>query len=138
MRRLHAARGRSSRLASLPLLLLLSVPADAGTIRFAEISRPAGLDFVLRNGAAGDFSQVELMPAGIAAFDYDGDGCTDLFFVNGADVRSLRKERPEFRNRLFRNHCDLTFTDVTEKAGVAGEGYSMAAATADYDNDGHP
>ena len=76
------------------------------------------------------------MPGGIAIFDYDGDGCTDLFFVNGADVRSLRKERPEFRNRLFRNNGDLTFSDVTDKAGVAGEGYCMAAAAADYDNDG--
>ena len=125
-------------MASLPLLLLLSGPADAGTIRFAEVSRQAGLDFVLRNGASGDFSQVELMPAGIAALDYDGDGCTDLFFVNGADVRTLRKERPEFRNRLFRSNCDLTFSDVTDKAGLAGEGYSMAAAAADYDNDGRP
>jgi hypothetical protein len=137
MPRPYVARTKPSSIATL-LLLLLSAAVDAGTIRFADVSRQAGLDFVMRNGAAGDFSQVELMPAGIAAFDYDGDGCTDLYFVNGADVRSLRKERPEFRNRLFRNNCDLTFSDVTDKAGVAGEGYSMAAATADYDNDGHP
>jgi enediyne biosynthesis protein E4 len=133
----HLKRSRHAGIVS-ALLSLLSAPVLGATIRFAEVSRQAGLDFVLRNGAASDFSQVELMPAGIAAFDYDGDGCTDLFFVNGADVRSLRKERPEFRNRLFRNNCDLTFSDVTDKAGLAGEGYSMAAATADYDNDGHP
>ena len=42
----------------------------------------------------------------------------------------------EFHNRLFRNNCDLTFTDVTNSAGVAGEGYSMAVAIGDFDNDG--
>jgi hypothetical protein len=119
-------------------LLLLSSPVVAGTIRFAEVARQAGLDFVLRNGAAGDFSQVELMPAGIAAFDFDRDGCTDVFFANGAAIPSLRKPGHEFSNRLFRSNCDLTFSDVTEEAGLAGEGYSMAAATADYDNDGAP
>jgi hypothetical protein len=118
------------------LLVALCPLSLAGPIRFEEISREAGLDFILRNGASGDFSQVELMPAGVAAFDYDRDGCTDVFFVNGAAIPSLRKESPEFHNRLFRNNCDLTFTDVTDEAGVAGKGYSMAVATADYDNDG--
>jgi len=32
----------------------------------------------------------------------------------------------------------MTFTDVTEKAGVAGEGYSMGVAIGDYNNDGFP
>ena len=31
----------------------------------------------------------------------------------------------------------MKFRDVTEEAGVAGAGYSMGAAAADYDNDGH-
>ena len=48
----------------------------------------------------------------------------------------LRKTGPEFHNRLYRNNCDLTFTDVTAAAGMAGEGYSMGVATADFDNDG--
>jgi len=48
------------------------------------------------------------------------------------------KTGPEFYNRLYRNRCDGTFEDVTVQAGVAGEGYSMAAATADFDNDGLP
>ena len=76
------------------------------------------------------------MVAGVAALDYDGDGCTDIFFVNGAALPSLVKTGPEFYNRLYRNNCDMTFTDVTAKAGLAGEGYSMAVATGDYDNDG--
>ena len=77
------------------------------------------------------------MGGGVAAFDYDGDGCMDLFFANGAAIPSLKKTGPEYWNRLYRNRCDGTFTDVTQKAGVAGEGYSIAVATADFDNDGH-
>jgi hypothetical protein len=106
-------------------------------IRFEDIAQKSGISFLLRNGATGNFHQIELMAGGVAAFDFDGDGCTDLFFANGAVIPSLRKTGPEYWNRLYRNRCDGTFTDVTEKAGVAGQGYSIAAATADFDNDGH-
>jgi hypothetical protein len=112
------------------------VRAGSAQITFEEIAKKAGLNFTLKNAANGQFRQVELMPGGVAAFDYNNDGCTDIYFTNGAALPSLRKTGPEFSNRLFRNNCDSTFTDVTEKAGVAGEGYSMAVATADFDNDG--
>jgi hypothetical protein len=78
---------------------------------------------------------MELPPGGAAAFDYNNDGCIDIFFTNGATSTGLKKASPAFHNRLFRNNCDMTYTDMTEQAGVAGEGYSMAVA-ADYDNDG--
>ena len=107
-------------------------------IRFEEVAQKAGLQFRLNNAASGQFRQIELMLGGVAAFDFDDDGCTDLFFTNGAAIPSLRKTGPEFFNRLYKNHCDGTFTDVTAKSGLAGEGYSMAAATGDYDNDGLP
>jgi hypothetical protein len=57
--------------------------------------------------------------------------------TNGAAIPSLEKTGPRFFNRLFRNNHDGTFRDVTEQAHVAGSGYSMGAAAADYDNDGH-
>ena len=118
--------------------LALSAAAPPSPIRFEEIAAKAGLQFQLHNGAAGGFHQIELMPGGVAAFDFDNDGCTDLYFTNGAAIPSLKKSGPEFYNRLYRNRCDGTFADVTGKAGVAGEGYSMAVATADFDNDGLP
>jgi hypothetical protein len=121
------------------LLLFGGVTAQAQTpppIRFQEVAQKSGLKFVLKNAANGQFHQIELTVGGVAVLDYNNDGCTDIFFTNGASIPGLRKTGPEFSNRLFRNNCDMTFTDVTVEAGVAGEGYSIAATIGDFDNDG--
>ena len=62
----------------------------------------------------------------------------DIYFTNGAESPSLRKSSPRYNNRLYRNNGNLTFNDVTERAGVAGIGYNMAAAAGDFDRDGYP
>jgi Flp pilus assembly protein TadD len=103
-------------------------------VRFSKSELP----MIVNNGAAGDKHQIETMIAGVAVFDYDRDGWPDIYVCNGATVPGLRKTNPSYSNRLFRNNHDGTFTDVTEPAGVAGEGYSMGVAAADYDNDGWP
>ena len=109
----------------------------AAQIRFEDVAARAGIHFQLQNGATGAFHQIELMPGGVAALDYNQDGCMDIFFTNGATSPGLEKSAA-FHNRLYRNRCDGTFTDVTDAAGVAGAGYSMGVAVADYDNDGFP
>jgi hypothetical protein len=78
------------------------------------------------------------MAGGVAAFDYNGDGRTDLYFTNGAALPSLEKSDAKYANRLYRNDGGMRFTDVTQQAGVGGAGYSMGVAAADYDNDGDP
>jgi enediyne biosynthesis protein E4 len=106
-------------------------------VRFENVASRAGIDFILHNHPTPQKHLIETMTGGIAAFDYNGDGLTDIFFTNGASIPSLQKDSPQYFNRLYRNEGGWKFTDVTEQAGVAGEGYSMGAAAADYDNDGH-
>src|SRR5690242_19865359 len=135
--RARAPGGIGPEMMVLRALVAFTVVFPAGAqIRFEEVAAKAGLSFRLHNGATGKLHQVELMPGGVAAFDFDNDGCMDLYFTNGAGLPALKKTGPEFFNRLYRNRCDGTFEDVTEKAGVAGQGYSMAVAAADFENDG--
>src|SRR5215469_10890812 len=72
-------------------------------IRFREVAQQAGLNFVLQNNPTPRKHLIETMPGGVAAFDYDGDGLTDIFFTNGASIPSLEKDSPKFFNRLYRN-----------------------------------
>jgi len=77
------------------------------------------------------------MAGGVAIFDYNNDGNLDIFFANGADIRTLRKSSPKYSNRLFENDGKGNFKDVTQKAGLAGVGFDNGVAVADYDNDGY-
>lgn len=110
----------------------------ASTISSAEIARSAGVRFSINSSPAPNKNQIEAMVAGVALLDYDGDGYQDIYFVNGAAIPSLQKDGPQYKNRLFHNNHDLTFTDVTDQAGVAGDGYSIGVAVGDYDNDARP
>lgn len=78
------------------------------------------------------------MAGGVAVFDYNRDGRQDIFFTNGANVATLKKDSPKFSNRLFRNEGKGVFKDVTQQAGLAGSGYDNGVAVGDYDNDGYP
>jgi enediyne biosynthesis protein E4 len=125
---LPQVRGKKSDFSPLPALT---------PIHFREVAHSAGLDFVLQNHPTPRKHMIETMPGGVAAFDYNNDGRTDIFFTNGASIPSLEKDSPRFFNRLYRNDGGMRFTDVTSEAGIAGAGYSMGAAAADYNNDGH-
>jgi len=72
-------------------------------------------------------SLVPVFPASVAVGDYDGDGRPDVYLVI-----------PGAANHLLHQNADSTFTDVTEKAGVVGQGGNLGAWFADYDNSGHP
>jgi len=109
--------------------------ADSPII-FENTIEASKIHFVLKNSVSPQRYSIETMTGGVAVFDYNNNGLLDIFFTNGAEIPSLLKRDPSFYNRLFRNNGDGTFTDVTEKAGLAGVGYSMGVAAGDYDNDG--
>lgn len=115
------------------LLLLL-----ASAFTFTDVAGQAGLSFKLDHAPTADKQMIETMAGGLAAFDYDGDGLTDLFFTNGAALPSMDKSAPRYWNRLYRNEGNWKFRDVTEAAGIQGKGYSMGAAVGDFDGDGQP
>jgi enediyne biosynthesis protein E4 len=115
----------------------LAPPLPFDPIVFDEVAAARGLRFVTNSGRTPRKHQPETMVAGVALFDYDNDGWLDAYVVNGAKMTSLEKTGPEYWNRLFHNNGDGSFTDVTEKAGVAGRGYELGVATGDFDNDGY-
>ena len=129
--------GRRIALLLAPLVALL-VGAAVAPIKFEDIAGRAGVRFVADSSPTPYKHQPEALVAGVALLDYDGDGYLDIYFVNGAGMPSLVKDGARHKNRLFRNNGNLTFTDVTDKAGVGGAGYGMGVAVGDYDNDGHP
>jgi hypothetical protein len=77
------------------------------------------------------------MAGGVAIFDYNNDGKLDVFFTNGADIKTLQKNSGKYSNRLFENDGTGHFRDVTARAGLTGTGYDTGVAIGDYDNDGH-
>ncbi len=118
----------------LAFLLLTTAHTASSPIRFEFQAIP----FRLENDITPARNAPETMPGGVAIFDYNRDGRPDLFFTNGANIATLKKDSPKFRNRLFRNDGKGAFSDVTETAGLAGIGYDMGVAAGDYDNDGWP
>ena len=81
---------------------------------FTDVTEKAGLTGMPQNRYG----------MGVAVGDYDNDGNEDIY-VTGYGA-----------NTLYRNNGDGTFTDVTEKAGVAASGWSTSAGFFDFDNDG--
>jgi hypothetical protein len=120
-----------------------AAPQAASPVTFTDITAQSGIVFKHDASITSQKYLPEAMGGGVAMLDYDGDGRLDLFFTNGARIDDPMprgsvpdKRDPKYWNRLFRQRPDGTFEDVSERAGVKGEGYSMGAAAGDYDNDG--
>ncbi|MGB6357239.1 MAG: CRTAC1 family protein, partial [Candidatus Acidiferrales bacterium] len=100
-------------------------------------SSKSGISWVHVAGISPNMYEPETLGAGCAFLDYDNDGWMDIYLVNGGKCDFYSPPRP-LRNALYRNNRNGTFTDVTEKAGVAGNAYGMGVAVGDYDRDGFP
>jgi hypothetical protein len=115
-------------------LLLLGAASSPPGIHF----NPAAIAFHLETNETVTRHVPATMAGGVAVFDYNQDGRPDIFFTNGANLETLRKDEPKYNNRLFRNDGNGVFTDVTDQANLAGTGYDNGVAVGDYDNDGYP
>jgi enediyne biosynthesis protein E4 len=112
---------------------------DGASVIFADITKQAGLDkFRHRSGTPAKETVLETMGSGVALLDYDNDGWLDIYLVNGSTFAAMKGLEAAPRAMLLHNNHDGTFTDVTEKAGVANERWGFGVAVADYDNGGWP
>lgn len=114
--------------------------AEIPSVKFTDVTRAAGIDFVHFNGAQGEKLLPETMGSGVAFFDFDGDDDQDLLFVSGMrwpwDNRPAGERHPSLR--LYRNDGRGRFENVTAGSGLDVSLYGMGVAVGDYDNDGRP
>ena len=115
--------------------LLAAAPPSIG-FALTDITGAAGIDFHHNSGAFGAKYLPETLGPGCAFIDYDNDGWLDILLVNGMDWPGHKRQRSTLK--LYRNNRNGTFSDVTERAGLAVEMYGMGVAVADYNNDGLP
>jgi hypothetical protein len=101
-----------------------------------DITEKAGIHF--RHTSAPEKKYiVESMSGGVLLLDYDRDGWPDIYFTNAPSVEMAIKSEKS-RGALYHNNHDGTFTDVTDKAGIATPCFAMGGAIGDYNNDGWP
>ena len=103
---------------------------NRGDGTFEDVTAKAGVGTSFRSRSA-------------AAADVDGNGTLDLFVCSTGDYFRQMPDPPfDARdggpNRLFLNNGDGTFTDATERFGLAETRWSLTAQFADLDGDGWP
>jgi len=106
-----------------------------GPIQLVDVTAKTGITFRHTDGGSGRRYIVEYVSAGLALFDYDGDGDEDIYFLNGAPLPGTTAKTPP-GNALYRNDGGFKFTDVTARAGVGDTGHGLGVTVGDYDNDG--
>ena len=95
-------------------------PRPAGDIEFTDVTADAGIRFKHNSGAFGKKYLPETIGSGGAFLDYDNDGWQDVILINSMDWPENKKRRSF--PALYHNNKDGSFTDVTQKAGVAANG----------------
>jgi len=104
--------------------------------QLVDVTKKSGISFTHLSAPEKKYI-VESMSGGVIVIDYDRDGWPDIYFTNAPTVdMALKGEKA--RSALYHNNHDGTFTDVTDKAGIATPCYAMGGAVGDYNNDGWP
>src|SRR5882757_5510860 len=108
----------------------------ASIVHFTDKAAKAGLAApVIFGGENTKKYIIETTGTGVAIFDYDNDGWPDIFIVNGTKLEGFPTGKGP-TNHLYRNNHDGTFSDVSDKAGLAHTGWGQGVCVGDYDNDG--
>jgi len=136
-------RRRSRRGGSPPVawcLLLASLPLIVGCRReaawFVDRTSSAGIDFVHRSGAEGEFLLPEMTGGGVGLFDGDGDGDLDLYLVQAGHPVLRAAVEGDLTSRYYRNDGGWRFTDATEASGLGDDGFGQGVVAGDADGDG--
>jgi len=104
--------------------------------QLADVTEKAGIKFAHASAPESKYV-VESMSGGVLLLDYDRDGWLDIYFTNAPTVdMAIKGEKA--RGALYHNNHDGTFTDVTDKAGIATPCFAMGGAVGDYTNNGWP
>ena len=106
-------------------------------VQFVDVAREAGLNVPNVWGGVDHKRYIlEAKGSGLAFFDYDNDGWLDIYLTNGTRLDEKWAPGKSPTSQLFRNNRDGTFTNVTEKSGLARTGWQTGVCVGDYDNDG--
>ena len=109
----------------------------ASPVMFVDVASKAGLTIPnVWGGTEHKRSIIEAKGSGIAFFDYDNDGWLDIYLTNGTRLDANWPPGQAPTSHLYKNNRDGTFTDVTEKSGLARTGWQTGVCVGDYDNDG--
>jgi hypothetical protein len=120
--------------------LVLEMKAAANptsSVQFVDVAHEAGLITTnVWGGVEHKGYIVEAKGSGLAFFDYDHDGWLDIYLTNGTRLGEKWAEGKAPTSQLFKNNRDGTFSDVTERSGLARTGWQTGVCVGDYDNDG--
>jgi enediyne biosynthesis protein E4 len=135
----HASASPRAQAAAKPKTKPKPEPASpAIPVKYVDVLAHSGISFVQDSTQTDEKYYLETMGTGVGWIDYDQDGLLDLYLVQSAATDIYKPAKP-LRSALYHNNGDGTFTDVTEKSGVGGEGhYGQGVAVGDFDNDGWP
>ncbi len=119
-----------------PAGIKMRVCKDRVVPQLVDVTKKSGITFTHLSAPEKKYI-VESMSGGVLIIDYDRDGWPDIYFTNAPTVdMALKGEKA--RSALYHNNHDGTFTDVSDKAGIATPGFAMGGAVGDYNNDGWP
>ena len=121
-----------------PALLQAAVSGPTTSpVQFVDVAQQAGLhDPNVWGGVDHKRSIIEAKGSGLAFYDYDHDGWLDIYLTNGDRLDAHWPAGKAPTSRLYKNNRDGTFTDVTEKSGLARTGWQTGVCVGDYNNDG--